>query len=121
VLFSAMPPSRRGMLMAGDAAGMLDPFSGEGQSSALAGGILAAETVAAYLAGAIRPERLAGAWTAAWKGAFGTRFRTGALLRRLMLRPAIASAARRLAGESVVRLALRTLLGPSRGLLPPPA
>ncbi|HEY7368777.1 MAG TPA: FAD-dependent monooxygenase [Thermoanaerobaculia bacterium] len=113
VLFTAMPPVQRGMLMAGDAAGMLDPFSGEGQSSALSGGILAAETIEAFLVGAIRPERLADAWTAVWRGSFGTRFRAGALLRRLMLRPGIASAARRLAGESVVRLALRTMLGPS--------
>jgi flavin-dependent dehydrogenase len=110
VLFSATPPVQHGMLMAGDAAGMLDPFSGEGQSSALAGGILAAETLESFLVGSIQADRLSDAWSQAWKRAFGTRFRAGALLRRLMLRPVIASTARRLAGESVVHLAIRTMV-----------
>src|SRR5207237_5725359 len=51
VFFTAKPPTEDGILMAGDAAGVLDPFSGEGQSAALASGILAAETAERLLAG----------------------------------------------------------------------
>src|SRR6185503_3281819 len=40
VFFTAKPPSEDGILMAGDAAGVIDPFSGEGQATAFASGIL---------------------------------------------------------------------------------
>jgi hypothetical protein len=45
VYFTGKPPAEGGILMAGDAAGVLDPFSGEGQACALSSGILAARTL----------------------------------------------------------------------------
>ena len=68
VFFTAKPPVENGILMAGDAAGVIDPFSGEGQAAALASGILAGETALEFLEGrdlrrrnCARPTRAPGA------------------------------------------------------------
>ncbi len=109
VFFTAKPPVENGVLMAGDAAGVLDPFSGQGQSAALACGILAAETTAAALAGAIPMERLARAYGDAWRERFARRFGWSAVFRRLMLSPSVASAAARIAGPQLTSLAIQRL------------
>ena len=108
VFFTAKPPSEDGMLMAGDAAGVIDPFSGEGQAAALASGILAGETAVRALAGRIAREALAGEYASAWRARFGRRFTWSSVFRELMLRPAAASVAARLAGPALVRFAIST-------------
>ena len=50
---TASPPTRRGLLLAGDAAGTVNPFNGEGISYAMETGRMAAETAVDALA---RPE-----------------------------------------------------------------
>jgi flavin-dependent dehydrogenase len=109
VFFTAKTPAEKGVLMAGDAAGVLDPFSGEGQSAALASGILAAETVEAALSGAIPLERLCPAYTRAWRSRFARRFGWSALFRTLMLDPRFATVAARVAGARLVRFGMEML------------
>ncbi len=106
VFFTEKPPAEAGVLMAGDAAGVIDPFSGEGLASALASGILAAETVERGLAGVIPMTEVAPAYALAWRRRFADRLGWGAAFRGLMLHPAAAAFAARLGGERLVRLAL---------------
>jgi len=109
VFFTAKPSVEGGILMAGDAAGVIDPFSGEGQSAALASGILAAQTIEEALSGRIGLENLASAYESAWRRRFARRFRWSAALRLLMLHPLAGRAAGKLGGERLIRLGLRTL------------
>jgi len=106
VFFTAKPPTEDGILMAGDAAGVLDPFSGEGQSAALASGILAAETADRFLSGELSREECARAYSEAWRRRFARRFAWSAAFRRLMLNPAIGAIAGRIAGKRLVRFAI---------------
>jgi len=109
VYFTAKPPAESGVLMAGDAAGVIDPFSGEGQSAALASGILAADVLERGLTGEVELSQTPGLYAAAWARKFGESFHWSAALRRLMLHPTTGALAARLAGRSVVRLAISRL------------
>lgn len=109
VFFTAKPPVERGMLMVGDAAGVIDPFSGEGQSVALASGILAAETLERGLCGEVAFEDVPRLYAAAWDSRFRRRFHWSAAFRRMMLHPALGRLAAPVAGTALVRLALRKL------------
>ena len=111
VFFTRKPPVERGMLMAGDAAGFLDPFSGQGQTAALASGILAGETIERALAGRIPLEALPRDYAREWKRRFGRRFGWSAVFRRLMLSPSLGTLGARLAGDKLVSLALKQLTG----------
>jgi flavin-dependent dehydrogenase len=95
--------------MAGDAAGVIDPFSGEGQATALASGILSADTIERSLAGELAASEVAPAYARTWKRRFANRFAWSRLLRHLMLTPSIGSLAARVAGERIVHTALRAL------------
>ena len=109
VFFTAKPPLEEGMLIAGDAAGVIDPFSGEGQAAALASGILAAEVLERGLSGTIAMEAVPGAYAAAWRERFGRRFTWSAAFRRLMLHPRLGTALAPLVGERLIGLALSRL------------
>jgi flavin-dependent dehydrogenase len=115
VFFTAKPPVERGMLMAGDAAGVIDPFSGQGQSSALGSGILAGDTAALALSGGIALARLPRVYAAEWRRRFGPRFAWSALFRRMMLNPGLGSAAARFAGRPIVELAMRKVADQATG------
>jgi flavin-dependent dehydrogenase len=106
VYFTAKPPVEGGILMAGDAAGVLDPFSGQGQTTALASGILAGEAIESVLSGARAPNEVERAYDELWKERFGRRFAWSALFRRVMLRPALGALAARIAGERLVRFGI---------------
>ena len=112
VYFTRKPPSADGAIFAGDASGVLDPFSGEGQASALASGLLAADTVERALAGEIGWEMLPGEYAAAWRRRFGRRFAWSAAFRGLVLHPRLAKVAAGLAGERLMRVAVRKMAGP---------
>ncbi|HKF44892.1 MAG TPA: NAD(P)/FAD-dependent oxidoreductase [Thermoanaerobaculia bacterium] len=103
VYFTAKPPVEDGMLMAGDAAGFLDPFSGEGQASALLSGILAGETAELFLSGRFPREKLAETYEKAWRSRFSPRFQWSARLRTLMLNPAAGALAAWLLGDRLAR------------------
>ncbi len=109
VFLAAKPAVESGMLMAGDAAGIIDPFSGEGQAVALASGILAGRTLARGLEGEISMESAPRIYAEAWRRQFRWRFGWGLVFRRLMLHPAAGTLAARLCGERLVRFAVSRL------------
>jgi flavin-dependent dehydrogenase len=95
--------------MVGDAAGVVDPFSGQGLACALASGILAATTLERGFSGALAWDDVPRAYAAAWKDRFRQRFGWSAAFRHLVSRPRIARAAARWAGGRLVRSAIRRL------------
>jgi menaquinone-9 beta-reductase len=109
VYFTGKPPAEGGILMAGDAAGVLDPFSGEGQACALSSGILAARTLERAFGGELTLERAASVYASAWRARFRRRFGWSAAFRSLMLHPRLAAAAAPLVGERLTKLALSRL------------
>jgi flavin-dependent dehydrogenase len=109
VFFARRPPAEGRILMVGDAAGMLDPFSGEGVASALDSGLLAAETVEDALSSRIALDGAAREYARRWRRRFGRRFEWSAAFRRLMLHPGMGAVAARLAGRGVLRLAMLRL------------
>ena len=109
IYFTAKPPEEDGILMAGDAAGVIDPFSGEGQAAALASGILAADTLERAFLGEVPLTAAAGLYAAAWRRRFERRFSWSAALRRLMLSPASGALAARLVGPRLMRFAIGRL------------
>jgi flavin-dependent dehydrogenase len=109
-----------GWLLIGDAAGFLDPFTGEGLHRALVSARLAAAAIERHLAG--DPDGLA-----AYEREMSARFRSkdvlSLLVQAFLARPALFDyAARRLAGRSRVRetmgLVMGDLVPASRGLDP---
>jgi flavin-dependent dehydrogenase len=90
--------SRRGILAAGDAAGVRDPFTGDGQASALVSGRLAGEALAEFLGGRCSGADLEARYGRAWRECFGRAFFWDRVFRRLALSGALRSAARPLAG-----------------------
>jgi flavin-dependent dehydrogenase len=92
--------------MTGDAAGVIDPFSGEGQAAALASGILAAETAERLLSGALSREECGRVYAQEWRKRFARRFAWSAVFRRLVLNEKIGAVAGRIAGERLVRFAI---------------
>jgi flavin-dependent dehydrogenase len=77
----------RGMLLAGDSAGFIDPFAGDGISLALHGGALAAESLLPFLAGEVSLEKSGQEYRAAYTQRFGPAFRNAARLRALLAVP----------------------------------
>jgi flavin-dependent dehydrogenase len=106
VFFTSKPPVENGILMAGDAAGVLDPFSGQGQSAALATGILAGDMIANGLSDGRTTDEIAAAYARAWKHSWDRRFQWSRILRLLMLHPALGSLAGRLAGERLIQFGI---------------
>ena len=113
VLFATRPAVQNGILMVGDSAGVIDPFSGEGQASALASGILAAGVVRRGFAGEIPFADVPGEYARAWRSSFRGRFAWSAAFRRLMLSPSAGRWAARLAGPGVARFAAGRLAATS--------
>src|SRR5262249_11173350 len=95
------PPAAGNVLLAGDAAGLINPLQGEGIGPAMVSGRLAA---GAGLAG---PARAAAAYAGALEAAFG-QYMAGAsaLQRTLLRRPRTTSAVTRLLTAPAVRRAI---------------
>jgi len=106
VFFTRKPAVEDGILMVGDAAGVIDPFSGEGQAAALASGILAGRMVERRLSEEIPVTQLARAYEDAWNRRFARRFRWSSLLRLLMLHPRLGGFAGQLAGKTLIRFGI---------------
>jgi flavin-dependent dehydrogenase len=109
VIFTAKPPVENGILMTGDAAGVLDPFSGQGQAAALASGILAADTAGDYFEGRLSADGLLAAYRRSWRARFSRGFAWSAVLRSLILDPRLGGIAARVAGERIVRFGIQKL------------
>ena len=93
VLFQKHSAEFRNVLAAGDAAGVRDPFTGDGQAAAIASGVLAAEQLAEFLKGKVSASALVVKYRKAWSRRLGSRFGRDALFRRLAL-PQDSSASR---------------------------
>ena len=76
-----------GMLLAGDAAGFIDPFAGDGISLALQSGSLAAESIIPFLRGSCSIEEARRQYRAAYRRRFTGAFRNAARLRAALAAP----------------------------------
>jgi menaquinone-9 beta-reductase len=95
------PPAVGNVLLAGDAAGLINPLQGEGIGPAMVSARLAAEAV---LAG---PDRAASAYSQAVEAAFGQYMAGASALQHMLLhRPRTTSAVTRLLTAPVVRRAV---------------
>jgi menaquinone-9 beta-reductase len=116
LIAGAMPlgtrASRRsgpGWLLIGDAAGFLDPFTGEGLHRALVSARLAAEVVEARLAGRSRDL---GAYDRAMRDRFRTKDAVSVMVQAFLARPAAFEyAARRLAQRRRIRETMGLVMG----------
>ena len=98
------PVPADGLLMIGDAAAFIDPFTGSGMLMALEGGELAASVIMRHLPGlrsGVPFSALAYDYRTSYKQLFGSRLRICAVLRRAAFVPCLANAAIRLFGASV--------------------
>jgi len=92
------PPAAGNVLLAGDAAGLINPLQGEGIGPAMISGRLAAEAILAD------PARAAPVYSEAIQAAFGQYMTGAAALQRMLLhRPRSTSAITRLLTAPVVR------------------
>jgi menaquinone-9 beta-reductase len=76
-----------GMLLAGDSAGFIDPFAGDGISLALQSGTLAAESIIPFLRGSCSLEQAHRQYRAAYQKRFNPAFRNAARLRTALAAP----------------------------------
>jgi geranylgeranyl reductase family protein len=112
------PPVHRGVLFVGDAAGLVNPFNGEGIDYALESGELAAQAALATLASGDRARLLA--YRAALEQRFGSYFAVGRLFVRLIGDPRFMKVATRygLPRPTLMKLVLKLLANlyePARG------
>ncbi len=83
-------PGEAGVLLAGDAAGFIDPMTGDGMRLALHGGELVAAVAAEVLAGRLRSDAAVPALAARRRAAFATKWRFNRGLRAVVgLDPAL--------------------------------
>jgi len=94
--FGVRKPASHGAIFLGDAAGTIDPFSGEGISNALVAAELALPYVEDALAQGHLTSETARAWAATWRSAFAPVTRRAGLLGRLFRHPRPAAIALRL-------------------------
>jgi menaquinone-9 beta-reductase len=89
--FNRTPPYYRGLLLVGDAGGMVNPFNGEGIAYAMESGELLARTIAQALARARRTEteRVLAGYPRALAEAYGSYYAVGRLFVRAIGRPGL--------------------------------
>lgn len=103
---------RAGMtwVLVGDAAGFLDPFTGEGLHRAIVSSELAAEAIDAVLAG--RPGARLGDYDRAMRARFSTKDAVSRIVQVFLARPALFEyTARRLAAREPVRETMGLVIG----------
>lgn len=84
LLFRKPAPLRDGILRAGDAAGFVDPFVGDGMSLALRGGALAAESLLPFFRSESTLQRASDDYVRAYEACIAPVFRASSLLRRML-------------------------------------
>ncbi len=87
LIFRHPQPERDRILMAGDAAGFVDPFVGDGISLALRSGSLAARSLKSFLAGEASLNDAVRSYSQAYKESLLPVFRTSSKIRRMLLLP----------------------------------
>jgi len=87
LVFREPQPERDGILMAGDAAGFVDPFVGDGISLALRSGRLAGECLIPFFAGTITLPEAARNYRGTYERRLTPVFRTSSKIRRMLSLP----------------------------------
>lgn len=87
LIFRHPQPERDGILMAGDAAGFVDPFVGDGISLALRSGSLAARSLKSFLTGEASLHDAVRRYNQAYKESLLPVFRTSSKIRRMLVLP----------------------------------
>jgi 2-polyprenyl-6-methoxyphenol hydroxylase-like FAD-dependent oxidoreductase len=87
LLFRTPEPVKNGMLQAGDSAGFVDPFVGDGISLALRSGALAAESLRNFVGGRESLEDAMRGYSESYKRDLLPVFRTSSGIRRLFQVP----------------------------------
>lgn len=87
IFFREPAPVRSGVLCAGDAAGFIDPFVGDGISLALHSGALATRCLAPYLEDRAALAAVAGTYQREYRRAFLPIFRNASRIRRVFSLP----------------------------------
>jgi flavin-dependent dehydrogenase len=87
LIFRPPQPERDGILMAGDAAGFVDPFVGDGISLALRSGALAAHCLGPLFAGEAALPEVARRYGQAYDQSLLPVFRASSTLRRMLVLP----------------------------------
>ncbi|MGZ4825256.1 MAG: NAD(P)/FAD-dependent oxidoreductase [Terriglobales bacterium] len=94
LVFRAVAPAENAVLRAGDAAGFIDPFAGDGISLALRSGTLAAQCLREVWQDGCDVDLAAREYSAAYRQQFAKLFRRTALLRRAIATPLVLHAVR---------------------------
>ncbi|MBM7770439.1 geranylgeranyl reductase family protein [Actinokineospora baliensis] len=113
--FNRTPHYRDGLLLVGDAGGMVNPFNGEGIGYAMESARIAAEIVVQALARAEGParERALEGYPVAMRQALGSYYRLGNIFSRLIGNPTIMGIATKhgLPRKTLMKLVLKLLAG----------
>jgi geranylgeranyl reductase family protein len=111
--FNRTPHYHRGLLLAGDAAGMVNPFNGEGIAYAMESGEILARTIAQALARPTREEaeRVLHTYPRALADAYGGYYALGRVFVQLIGRPQLMRFATRhgMSRPALMRFALKLL------------
>ncbi|HXZ26436.1 MAG TPA: FAD-dependent monooxygenase [Terriglobales bacterium] len=109
LLFGKPEARRGGLLLAGDAAGFVDPFVGDGISLALRGGVLAAQALAGFWSGEVTLEEAARRYERAYRIQLAPVYDAASHLRRLVALPRVlrSPALRLLKSNALARYFLR--------------
>ncbi|HET7205671.1 MAG TPA: NAD(P)/FAD-dependent oxidoreductase [Terriglobales bacterium] len=86
--FREPSPIQKRILLAGDAAGFVDPFVGDGISLALRSGALAAESLRAFFTGTSSLDQAIGSYREAYERRLAPVFRASSSIRRMLRMPA---------------------------------
>lgn len=87
VFFAPIQPTTEGYLNAGDAAGFIDPFAGDGIALAMRSGVLAASSLLPAIAGRETVEVAAQRYSRQYRAHFSSIYRNAAILRRALMLP----------------------------------
>jgi len=87
LIFREPQPERAGILMAGDAAGFVDPFVGDGISLALRSGALAAQSLSCFVCGRTSLAESVRSYRQQYEKQFAPVFRASSGIRRMLLLP----------------------------------
>jgi flavin-dependent dehydrogenase len=111
--FDRPPPDTRGLLLVGDAGGMVNPFNGEGIAYAMESGRMAADVIvqAAGRETAASRERALQAYPQALKDAYGGYYTLGRVFVKLIGHPSVMKVATRhgLPHPTLMRFTLKLL------------
>jgi len=91
ISFSPKTWIENGVLMVGDAAGMITPLCGNGMSMALHSSKMVATLAAEYLSGHIAFQQLVLQYQRQWQEAFNNRMKTGRFLQRFFGHPVLSN------------------------------